>query len=145
MLWLAVVAVFPSCIYFKRGVSQLFWFARELNYKWETNFGISSMPFIRSSSSTRVCYAVQCFRMTSPYFMQSRPVITRSGSQHANCGPAASLKSKLTNSRSKAGPASSAAVKVEEEEAKISEQRPSSAPLPTGKVYVGLLTHSLDN
>lgn len=38
------------------------------------------------------------------------------------------------------GPVSSVAVKVEEEEeAKIVEQRPSSAPLPTGNVYFRLL------
>ncbi|XP_045902409.1 endonuclease III-like protein 1 isoform X1 [Micropterus dolomieu] len=84
--------------------------------------------------STRVCYVVQCFFMASPYFMQSRSVITRSGIQNAGCTPAASLKSKLTNRRRNVDPVSSVAVKVEEDddEARICEQRPSSAPLSTG-------------
>ncbi|XP_037326889.2 endonuclease III-like protein 1 [Pungitius pungitius] len=82
--------------------------------------------------STRIRHAVQCVAMTSPYFRHNGSVITRSGDQNA----ATSLRSKLTSSRSNAGPVSSVAVKVEEkeeeEEAKIVEQRPSSAPLLTG-------------
>ncbi|XP_041789220.1 endonuclease III-like protein 1 [Chelmon rostratus] len=82
--------------------------------------------------STRVCYVVQYFIMASPYFVQSRSVITRSGNQSSGGTPAASLRSKLTNRRRNADPVSPAAVKVEEEEARISEQRSSSAPLSTG-------------
>ncbi|XP_070777235.1 endonuclease III-like protein 1 [Enoplosus armatus] len=70
--------------------------------------------------------------MTSPYFMQSSSVVTRSGNQRAGCTHAASLGSKLTNRRRNADPVSSVAVKVEEEEARISEHRSSSAPLSTG-------------
>ncbi|KAA8595133.1 endonuclease III-like protein 1 isoform X1 [Etheostoma spectabile] len=77
-------------------------------------------------------YVVQCFTMTSPYFMQ-RSVITRSGGQHAGCVPADSLRSKLTNKS--VDPVSSVAVKVEEEEARIFEQRPFSAPLSTGNCH----------
>ncbi|XP_075946616.1 endonuclease III-like protein 1 isoform X3 [Anarhichas minor] len=70
--------------------------------------------------------------MTSPYFMHSRSVITRSGEQNA----ASSLRSKLTDRRSNVDPVCSVAVKVkveeEEEEARIVAQRPSSAPLSTG-------------
>lgn len=70
--------------------------------------------------------------MTSPYFMHSRSVITRSGAQNA----ASSLRSKLTDRRSNVDPVCSVAVKVkveeEEEEARIVAQRPSSAPLSTG-------------
>ncbi|XP_063739445.1 LOW QUALITY PROTEIN: endonuclease III-like protein 1 [Eleginops maclovinus] len=79
---------------------------------------------------TRICYVVRTLTMTSPYFMQSRPVITRSGDQNA-----ASLRSKLTNRRRNQGPGSSVAVKVEQEEARISEQGPSSAPLSTGACH----------
>ncbi|XP_044046253.1 endonuclease III-like protein 1 isoform X2 [Siniperca chuatsi] len=82
--------------------------------------------------STRVSYVVRCFTMTSAYFMQSRSVLTRSGNQNAGCTPAGSLGSKLTNRRRNVDPVSSVAVKVEEEEARISEQIPSSAPLSTG-------------
>ncbi|XP_076583588.1 endonuclease III-like protein 1 isoform X3 [Chaetodon auriga] len=78
--------------------------------------------------STRVCYVVQDFVMASPYFMQSRSAVTRSG----RLNPGGTLSSKLTNKRMKAKPVSPASVKVEEEEAKISEQRSSSAPLSTG-------------
>ncbi|XP_035515668.1 endonuclease III-like protein 1 [Morone saxatilis] len=87
---------------------------------------------LQSRRSTRVCYVVKCLIMASPYFMQSRAAVTRSGNQGAGCTPAASLRSKLTCRRRDADPGSSAAVKVEEEEARISEQRPSSAPLSTG-------------
>ncbi|KAI9533917.1 hypothetical protein NQZ68_018285 [Dissostichus eleginoides] len=82
------------------------------------------MPQVRWK--TRFCYVVRTLTMTSPYFMQSRPVITRSGDQNA-----ASLRSKLTTRRRNQGPGSSVEVKVESEEARISEQRPSSAPLST--------------
>ncbi len=121
---------------FQKGI-QLLWSPRDrCKYEWETNFSFASMP--RVSCSTRVCYVVPSLIMTSPYFMQSRSVITRSGNRNAGCSSAASLGSKLTNRRRNADPVSSAAVKVEEEEeeARISEQRPSSAPLSTGNVYV---------
>ncbi|KAF3844056.1 hypothetical protein F7725_016104 [Dissostichus mawsoni] len=87
------------------------------------------MPQVRWK--TRFCYVVRTLTMTSPYFMQSRPVITRIGDQNA-----ASLRSKLTTRRRNQGPGSSVEVKVESEEARISEQRPSSAPLSTGNVDV---------
>ncbi|KAM8878347.1 endonuclease III-like protein 1 isoform 4-T4 [Spinachia spinachia] len=68
--------------------------------------------------------------MASPYFRHHRSVITRSGDQHF----ASSLRSKLTSRRSNVWPVSCVAVKVEEkeEDAKVVEQRPSSAPLATG-------------
>ncbi|XP_036962906.1 endonuclease III-like protein 1 isoform X1 [Acanthopagrus latus] len=84
-----------------------------------------------ASSSTRVCYVAHCFTMTSPYFTQ-RTVITRSGNQNAGCTPLASLGSKLTDRRPNVGRVSSAAVKEEEEEAKVSEPRPSSVNLSEG-------------
>ncbi|XP_018520166.1 LOW QUALITY PROTEIN: endonuclease III-like protein 1 [Lates calcarifer] len=90
-------------------------------------------------SCTRVCYVAQCFTMTSPYFMQSRTLVTRSGNQSAGCKPAASLGSKLTKRRRNVDPVSSVAVKVEVEEARISELRPSSAPLSTGVCHELLL------
>lgn len=72
--------------------------------------------------------------------MQSRSVITRAGDQKAGCRPAASLGSRLTGGRRDVDPVSSVAVKVEEEEeeARISERAPSSAPLSAGDVYVRL-------
>ncbi|KAM8878345.1 endonuclease III-like protein 1 isoform 2-T2 [Spinachia spinachia] len=75
--------------------------------------------------------------MASPYFRHHRSVITRSGDQHF----ASSLRSKLTSRRSNVWPVSCVAVKVEEkeEDAKVVEQRPSSAPLATGNVYFRLL------
>lgn len=85
--------------------------------------------------STRVCAAVPSFIMTSPYFMHSRARVTRRVNQTADRTSAASLGSKLTNKRRDEVPLSSVAVKQEEEEAKICEQRPSSAPLSTGNVY----------
>ncbi|KAL7403699.1 hypothetical protein ABVT39_003885 [Epinephelus coioides] len=82
--------------------------------------------------SRRVCYVVRCVTMTSPYFMPSMSVITRSGDRSVGCAASASLSSKLTNTRRNVNPVSSVAVKEEEEEAKIAEQRPSSAPSSTG-------------
>ncbi|XP_037620952.1 endonuclease III-like protein 1 [Sebastes umbrosus] len=95
--------------------------------------------------STRVCYVVQCFTMTSPYFMHSRSVITRSGGLKADCAPAASLRSKLTSRRRDVGPVSSVEVKVEEdeEEARICEQRPSSASLSAGGCHPKTETDTL--
>ncbi|XP_047434669.1 endonuclease III-like protein 1 [Mugil cephalus] len=68
--------------------------------------------------------------MTSPYFMQTRSVITRSGA--TGCTPATSLRSKLSSRRRDEDPVSSVAVKVEVEESRVSEQRPSSASSLTG-------------
>ncbi|XP_062281420.1 endonuclease III-like protein 1 isoform X1 [Scomber scombrus] len=81
--------------------------------------------------------------MTSPYFMHSRARVTRRANLTAGCTPTASLGSKLTNSRRDEAPHSSVAVKAkeEEEEARISEQRPSSAPLSTGGCHE-LLQHT---
>ncbi|XP_041839533.1 endonuclease III-like protein 1 [Melanotaenia boesemani] len=72
--------------------------------------------------------------MSSPYFMQSSSVITRSGSRAAGSTPAVSLKSKLT-SRLKADTVPSAAVKVEVEETRIDVQGPNSASLLTGSCF----------
>lgn len=55
--------------------------------------------------------------MTSHYFAQSRSAVT----QNADCKPANSLKSKLCIKSEKVDPVSSSAVvKLEEEEAKVS-------------------------
>ncbi|XP_040001437.1 endonuclease III-like protein 1 isoform X2 [Xiphias gladius] len=72
--------------------------------------------------------------MSSPYFAQSRSVVTRSGNRTAGCRPAASLRSRLTSSRGNADSQCSAAVKVEVEvdEARLSQPRPSSLSLSTG-------------
>lgn len=59
--------------------------------------------------------------MTSHYFAQSRSVVTRRGAQNAAYKPTTSLKSKLTTQPENDDLASSSAVvKLEEEEAKIS-------------------------
>lgn len=93
--------------------------------EWETNF--SSIPMLPVRRSSWVCYAARRSTMSSPYFTQSSSVVTRSGSQRALRTPAASLRSKLTNSQAENKDlVSPAAVKVEEEEARIS-----------GNVYVG--------
>ncbi|CAK6973472.1 endonuclease III-like protein 1 [Scomber scombrus] len=74
---------------------------------------------------------------------QIRARVTRRANLTAGCTPTASLGSKLTNSRRDEAPHSSVAVKAkeEEEEARISEQRPSSAPLSTGGCHE-LLQHT---
>lgn len=59
--------------------------------------------------------------MASHYFTQSRSVVTRRGTENADCKPANSLKSKLRIKSEKVDPVSSSAVvKLEEEEANIS-------------------------
>lgn len=94
------------------------------DYERETNF--TSIPMLPVSRGWGVCYA-RCSTMSSPYFTQCSSVITRSGSQgRTHHTPAASLRSKLTGRQATTGQVSSAAVKVEEEEARIS-----------GNVYVG--------
>lgn len=85
-----------------------------------------------------VRHVVHRVRMTSPYFMQGRSVITRSGNQTTGCTPAAFLRSGLTSRRRNVEPVPSVAVKVEVEEASVSELRPSSAPLSTGNNTVRL-------
>nr|XP_019969251.1 PREDICTED: endonuclease III-like protein 1 [Paralichthys olivaceus] len=79
--------------------------------------------------STRVCGVLPCFRMTSPYFSQSRSVVSRSGAHTGGRRSAASLGSRLSRRRRNVVPVSSVEVKVEVEEARISEPGPSSAPL----------------
>ncbi|XP_026215322.1 endonuclease III-like protein 1 isoform X2 [Anabas testudineus] len=59
-------------------------------------------------------------------------VVTRRGNQTAGCTPAASLRSRLTNRRRNVDPASSVEVKLEVEEARICEQRPSTVPSSAG-------------
>ncbi|XP_072240387.1 endonuclease III-like protein 1 [Leuresthes tenuis] len=80
---------------------------------------------------TRVCYVSPSLTMSSPYFMQKKSVISRSGSHPAGSTPEASLSSKLTSRRRNAGTVSSVEVKVEVEEARICERGPSSASLST--------------
>uniref|UniRef100_A0A3Q3S5A0 Endonuclease III-like protein 1 n=1 Tax=Mastacembelus armatus TaxID=205130 RepID=A0A3Q3S5A0_9TELE len=82
--------------------------------------------------SSKVCFAGKCVTMTSPYFMQTRSVVTRSGNQTAGCRPAATVGSKLTNRRRTADPVSSVEVKVEVEEARIAEQKTPSDSSPKG-------------
>ena len=69
--------------------------------------------------------------MSSPYFMQSGSVITRSAGGTAGSNPVGSLRSKLTRKRRDGDEVPSAGVKVEVEEATISEQGPSSVPPTT--------------
>ncbi|XP_026158552.1 endonuclease III-like protein 1 isoform X3 [Mastacembelus armatus] len=90
--------------------------------------------------SSKVCFAGKCVTMTSPYFMQTRSVVTRSGNQTAGCRPAATVGSKLTNRRRTADPVSSVEVKVEVEEARIAEQKTPSDSSPKGDVHVKLLS-----
>ncbi|XP_035027588.1 endonuclease III-like protein 1 [Hippoglossus stenolepis] len=79
--------------------------------------------------STRVCDVLPCFRMTSPYFSQSRSGVPRGGAHTGGRRPADSLGSRLSRRRRNVDPVSSVEVKVEVEEARISEPGPSSAPL----------------
>lgn len=60
-----------------------------------------------------------------------RSIVTRSGTRQDSAA-VASLRSKLTNRRKNVEPV---AVKLEEQEANISEKRPSSASLSTGTLY----------
>ncbi|KAM4604044.1 endonuclease III-like protein 1 [Polymixia lowei] len=64
------------------------------------------------------------FTMTSPYFMQSRSIVTRSGSQTLRRTALSAFKRNVTTR-------SPVAVKVEEEEATISQPRPSVVPVST--------------
>lgn len=93
----------------------------EPDYKWETSFGFNFIQMLPVRCNTSVCYVVRYFTMTSPYFTESNCVVTRSGSQRAaGCTPASSLRSRITDTPRNQDPASSAAVKVEEEEATVS-------------------------
>ncbi|XP_074540568.1 endonuclease III-like protein 1 [Halichoeres trimaculatus] len=85
--------------------------------------------------TTRVCYVVRCCTMSSHYFVQ-RSVTTRNGIHNIGCTPAATLKSKLSNRLKDEDTVRSVEVKVEEEEARISLQRPSTAP-PTAGLLQG--------
>lgn len=86
------------------------------DYECDANFA-SVWRFHRSPRS---CRENSRFVMTSHYFAQSRSVVTRRGAQNAASKRATSLKSKLTIQPEKDDLASSAVVKLEEEEAKIS-------------------------
>lgn len=61
-----------------------------------------------------------------------RSVTTRNGIHNIGCRPGASLRSKLSSRRRHEDPVCSVEVKVEEEEARISLQRPFTAPLSEG-------------
>lgn len=102
-------------------------------YQYDANFSFLSMLPGRSSAALR--FVVQCFIMTSPYFTQGSSVVTRRGNQTAGCTPAASLRSRLTNRRRNVDPASSVEVKLEVEEARICEQRPSTVPSSAGNAH----------
>lgn len=87
------------------------------DYEQETNF--ISIPMLPVSRGVGVC-CPRCSTMSSPYFTQCSSIVTRSGIQRKpHDTPAASLRSKLVK-REATGPVSSAAVKVEVEEASIS-------------------------
>ncbi|XP_007570289.1 endonuclease III-like protein 1 [Poecilia formosa] len=75
---------------------------------------------------TRLCYVVQSLKMSSPYFMQSSSVLTRSSSHGAGGGPAASLRSKLSSRQRDVDAVPARKVKVEE--ATVSEEKPSLTP-----------------
>lgn len=79
------------------------------------------MPMVPVRCSAKSWGIIQSVIMTSHYFAQSRSVVSRRGIQNADCKPATSLRSKLTIKSEKVDlVCSSAAVKLEEEEAKIS-------------------------
>ncbi|XP_005805175.2 endonuclease III-like protein 1 isoform X1 [Xiphophorus maculatus] len=76
----------------------------------------------------RLCYVVQILKMSSPYFMQSSAVLTRSSSHGAGGGSAASLRSKLSSRQGDVDAVPARKVKVEAEEATVSEEKPSLTP-----------------
>ncbi|XP_037115867.1 endonuclease III-like protein 1 [Syngnathus acus] len=80
--------------------------------------------FLRSSCLLQREH-VWCFRMTSPYFSQSMPVVTRRAEKLASCTAAASLLS----GRRDADARSSVAIKTEEEETRVSQQTASLSTL----------------
>uniref|UniRef100_A0A3B5M6X3 DNA-(apurinic or apyrimidinic site) lyase n=1 Tax=Xiphophorus couchianus TaxID=32473 RepID=A0A3B5M6X3_9TELE len=71
----------------------------------------------------RLCYVVQILKMSSPYFMQSSAVLTRSSSHGAGGGSAASLRSKLSSRQGDVDAVPARKVKVEAEEATVSEEK----------------------
>ncbi|XP_051940956.1 endonuclease III-like protein 1 isoform X2 [Hippocampus zosterae] len=75
-----------------------------------------------------MCNAVWCFRITSPYFSQNMTAVTRGSEKLDRCTVAASLRSR----RRDADVFSSMAVKVEKEEARVS-QKTASLSSPDGR------------
>uniref|UniRef100_A0A3B3X9K4 Endonuclease III-like protein 1 n=1 Tax=Poecilia mexicana TaxID=48701 RepID=A0A3B3X9K4_9TELE len=69
--------------------------------------------------TTRLCYVVESLKMSSPYFMQSSSVLTRSSSHGAGGGPAASLRSKLSSRQRDVDAVPARKVKVEEATVKV--------------------------
>lgn len=84
-------------------------------------------------SCTRVWNA---FTMTSPYFIQSNSIVTRKGNQTLHRTGLAALKSKTPRKPRDVEAGSSIAVKLEEEEASISNPRSSTVPLLTGSYQI---------
>ncbi|MEQ2267012.1 Endonuclease III-like protein 1 [Xenotaenia resolanae] len=81
---------------------------------------------------TKLCYVVQSLKMSSPYFMQSSSVLTRKSSHGACRVPAASLSSKLTSRLKDVDTVPAVKLKVEAEEATVSELEPSLTSSSTG-------------
>ncbi|XP_047220195.1 endonuclease III-like protein 1 isoform X1 [Girardinichthys multiradiatus] len=88
---------------------------------------------------TKLCYVVQSLKMSSPYFMQSRSVLTRKSSQGAGRVPAASLSSKLTSRQKDVDTVPAVKLKVEAEEATVSELEPSVTSSSTDGCHERLL------
>lgn len=77
---------------------------------------------VRPTCSTTVSYAFHCFKMTSPYFVESTAVITRSGNKTVpHAGLATTLKTRMER-RVLSAAASRAQVKLEEEDSSVSNQ-----------------------
>lgn len=87
----------------------------------------------------RLCYGAQCLKMSSPYFTQSSSVLTRSRSHGADRGPV-SLRSKLSSRQKDVDTVSALRVKVEAEEARVSELKPSLTHSSTGMSTAGTNT-----
>ncbi|XP_077380599.1 endonuclease III-like protein 1 [Festucalex cinctus] len=81
--------------------------------------------------------AVLCFRMTSPYFSQNMTVVTRRAEKVARCTAAVAP---LRSRRGDADAISSVAVKVEEEEARISQKTASLTTLDGSQDLLQLAT-----
>ncbi|XP_036829766.1 endonuclease III-like protein 1 isoform X1 [Oncorhynchus mykiss] len=72
---------------------------------------------VRPTCSTTVSYALHCFKMTSPYFVESTAVITRSGNKTVpRAGLATTLKTRMERRVLRAH------VKQEEEDSRVSNQ-----------------------
>lgn len=77
---------------------------------------------VRPTCSTTVSYAFHCFKMTSPYFVESTAVITRSGNKTVpHAGLATTLKTRMER-RVLSAAASRAQVKLEEDDSSVSNQ-----------------------